>query len=114
MLFYGINRIESILTSCFSGDNIEVAFYYDDPENETNLYLTEFTTDVLPHPEYELTDDGFFDGNEIRNEIIEEEFSPGVAVAITLRGVSAQFYNYRKQRLKSFLQHLLQTYTVIL
>jgi len=89
-----INRVEQQVIQDIEGDNIEVAFYYDDPVNQANLYLTEFDTDVLPYPEYELTDDEFFNGNEIRNEISEEDLLPGVAVEITLRGVSRQFYNY--------------------
>ena len=89
-----INSVEQGVVEDFSGDNIELAFYYDDPPGESNFYLTEFNTEVLPYPEYELTDDEFFDGNEIRNEMIEEKLSAGVPVTITLRGVSEQFYNY--------------------
>ncbi len=89
-----INSVEQGLVEDFSGDSIELVFYYDDPAGESNFYLTEFATGVLPYPEYELTDDEFFDGNEIRNEMIEEKLRTGIPVTITLRGVSQQFYNY--------------------
>lgn len=79
----------------FSGDDeIEVEFTYQDPENETNFYLSDFATNILFYPEYVLTDDDLFNGNIIKNEFSDEDLKTGDTVKITHRGISEQFYNY--------------------
>jgi len=97
----GINRVEQKLIDDFSGKNIEVSFFYDDPEDEMNYYLINFTTDILPYPDYELTDDEFYNGNEIKNDFSDEDLKPGTIIDINLRGVSKQFYNYMNLILES-------------
>lgn len=89
-----IERVEQNLVDDFGTEEIEVVFYFNDPANETNFYLGEFTTDILNYPEYELEDDKFSNGNEIRNDFSHEDLKAGATVEVTLRGVSERFYNY--------------------
>ncbi|WP_274185131.1 DUF4249 domain-containing protein [Flavivirga sp. 57AJ16] len=90
-----INRVEQDYVNGFSGDkNFEVSIFYNDPENQTNFYLTHFKAQVLQYPEYILADDDFFNGNEIENNFSDEDLEVGDTVEIIHRGVSEQFYNY--------------------
>ena len=89
-----INRIEQTLSTAFGDDEYEVAVYYTDPANETNYYLTRFDTPVLPYPEYDLSNDDLTNGNETKSDFSHEDLKPGDTVAITLSGLSRQFYNY--------------------
>ncbi|MHA3789998.1 DUF4249 domain-containing protein [Flavobacterium hauense] len=89
-----IERVEQRLTDDFGTEEVEVRFYFNDPENETNFYLGEFVTDVIQYPDYELQDDEFYNGNEMMNDFSHEDLKPGGVLDITLRGVSKQFYNY--------------------
>lgn len=86
----------------FSGeDEIEVQFTFQDPGDESNFYLSDFATNILFYPEYELTDDDFFNGNIIKNEFSDEDLKVGDTVKITNRGISEQFYNYMNLILES-------------
>ena len=90
-----INRVEQDYVKGFSGDeNFEVSIFYDDSENQANFYLTDFKANVLQYPEYILTDDDFYNGNEIENNFSNEDLVVGDTIEIMHRGVSEQFYNY--------------------
>ena len=89
-----INRIEQDDEGGFLGDEIEVSFFYNDPVDETNFYLTDIRTTFLPLPEYNLTDDDFYNGNEIEDSFSDEDLEVGDDIRITFRGISASFYNY--------------------
>ncbi|UOB17951.1 DUF4249 domain-containing protein [Abyssalbus ytuae] len=89
-----INRVEQDIVNNFSEENIEVSFYFDDPDDEINFYLSDFNTGILQYPDYELTDDEFFNGNEIKNDFSDEDLKPGDIIEIYHRGISEQFYNY--------------------
>lgn len=86
----------------FSGeDEIEVQFTFQDPEDESNFYLSDFETNILFYPEYVLTDDDFYNGNIIKNDFSDEDLKVGDTVKITHRGISEQFYNYMNLILES-------------
>lgn len=91
-----IDKIEQAIVPDFDGkDVIELTFYYKDPANETNYYLTDYQSEFLLFPEYELTDDELFDGNEISTRYSDsDKMKAGNTVNITHRGVSKNFYNY--------------------
>ncbi|KOS05699.1 hypothetical protein AM493_06355 [Flavobacterium akiainvivens] len=78
----------------FTGDEMEVAIYFNDPANQPNYYLISFITPTLAYPDYELTDDGLTDGNELKADYSHEDLVAGDSVQITLRGISHPFYNY--------------------
>ncbi|WP_072973267.1 DUF4249 domain-containing protein [Flavobacterium saccharophilum] len=91
-----IDKIEQAIVPDFDGkDVIELTFYYKDPANETNYYLTDYQSEFLLFPEYELTDDELFNGNEISTRYSDsDKMKAGNTVNITHRGVSKNFYNY--------------------
>ena len=96
-----ITRIEQDDEGGFLGDEIEVSFYFDDPADETNFYLTDFETSFLIYPEYDLSDDDFFNGNEMDADFSDEDLAVGDAIQINFRGISEQFYNYMSLILES-------------
>ena len=82
-------------------DEIQVQFTFQDPVDETNFYLSDFETNILFYPEYELIDDDFYNGNVVKSEFSDEDLKVGDTVKITHRGISEQFYNYMNLILES-------------
>jgi hypothetical protein len=91
-----IDRVEQKIVPDFGGEDvIELTFYYKDPADQVNYYLTDFRSEFLLYPQYELTDDELFNGNEINTRFSDEDkMKPGNTVQITHRGISKNFYNY--------------------
>ncbi|MBP1221796.1 DUF4249 domain-containing protein [Flavobacterium sp. 1355] len=92
-----IDKVEQALVPDFGGEDvIELTFYYKDPADQANFYLTDYQSEFLLFPEYELTDDELFNGNDISTRFSDEDMKPGNTVEITHRGISKSFYNYMK------------------
>ncbi|WP_281232044.1 DUF4249 domain-containing protein [Flavobacterium gelatinilyticum] len=93
-----ITKIEQALVPDFGGgeDVIEVTFYYNDPADQQNFYLTDYRSEFLIFPEYENTDDELYNGNEIKARYSHEDMMPGNTLDITHRGISKNFFNYMK------------------
>ncbi|RZJ51556.1 MAG: DUF4249 domain-containing protein [Chryseobacterium sp.] len=91
-----IDKVEQKMVPDFGGEDvIELTFYYKDPADQVNFYLTDYQSEFLLFPEYELTDDELFNGNEIPTRFSDEDkMKPGNTVKITHRGISKNFYNY--------------------
>ncbi|WP_417369768.1 DUF4249 domain-containing protein [Flavobacterium beibuense] len=96
-----INRVEQRLVNNFFEDEYEISVFFDDPLEELNFYLTDFVTDVLIYPDFELSDDEYKEGQEIKNDFSDEKLEQGTVVEITVRGISEQFYNYMNLILES-------------
>lgn len=92
-----INKVEQKIVPDFGGEDvIELTFYYTDPADQVNFYLTDYQSEFLIFPEYEITNDEFYNGNEISTRFSDEDMKPGNTVKITHRGVSKNFFNYMK------------------
>ena len=91
-----IDKVEQEIVPDFGGEDvIEVTYYFKDPADEVNFYLTDYQSDFLIFPDYELTDDDFLNGNEINIRFSDEDkIKPGTILNITHRGISKNFYNY--------------------
>lgn len=90
-----IDRVEQAVVPDFGGEDvIELTFYYKDPADQVNYYLSDYKSEFLIYPEYELTDDDFFNGNEVSTRFNHEDMKAGNTVDITHRGISKNFYNY--------------------
>ena len=96
-----VTRIEQYEDGGFLGEDKEVRFYYNDPEEETNFYLADFQSDVLNFPEYDLSSDDFFNGNEMYQNFSHEDLEPGSEIDITFRAISEQFHDYMELILES-------------
>ncbi|MBB4803448.1 hypothetical protein HNP37_003523 [Flavobacterium nitrogenifigens] len=92
-----INKIEQKIVPDFGGEDvIELTFYYNDPADQVNFYVTDYQSEFLIYPEYEITNDDFYNGNEISTRFSHEDMKAGNTVKITHRGVSKNFFNYWK------------------
>jgi hypothetical protein len=92
-----INKIEQNIVPDFGGkDVIELTFYYNDPADQVNFYVTDYQSDFLIYPQYEITNDEFYNGNEISTRFSDQDMKAGNTVKITHRGVSKNFFNYWK------------------
>ena len=78
----------------FSGEDIELKAYYNDPANMPNFYLYQFDTDIAVIPAYEVYDDECTDGNQIFAFFTEEDLESGDEVIIKNYGISEQYYNF--------------------
>lgn len=92
-----INKIEQKIVPDFGGEDIiELTFYYNDPADQTNFYVTDYQSSFLIYPQYEITDDEFYNGNEISTRFSNEDMKAGDVLNITHRGVSKNYFNYMK------------------
>ena len=96
-----VTRIEQYEDGGFLGEDKELRFYFEDPEDETNFYLADFQSDVLNFPEYDLSSDDFFNGNEMYQNFSNEDLEPGSEIDITFRAISEQFHDYMELILES-------------
>ncbi len=78
----------------FSGDEIEIKAFYNDPPNELNFYFFEFNNDIPTLPTLEVYDDEFTDGNQIFAFYTEEDLESGNTITIRNYGISENFYNF--------------------
>ena len=89
-----IEFIEQENEGGFSGDEIEIKAFYNDPPNIENFYFFEFTNDIPTIPTLEVYDDEFTDGNEIFAFYSDEDLESGNISTIRNFGVSERFHNF--------------------
>ncbi|KQB42676.1 DUF4249 family protein [Flavobacterium aquidurense] len=90
-----IEKIDQEFMADITGpDLLVVTFYYKDPADQANYYLTDYKADFMPYPEYTVTSDEFVNGNEINEKFTDTDLKPGKILDITHRGISKNFYNY--------------------
>ena len=89
-----INRIEQNNGGGFSGEDIEIKAYFEDPITEENFYLLEFINDITNIPSLDFFNDEFINGNEIFAYYSDEDLSEGNEVNIKIHEVSERFYDF--------------------
>ena len=88
------NLIEQNNEGGFTGDEIEIKFFYQDNPAEDNFYMIGFKPNDKPFPNYEVLEDRFFQGNQMFGLYSDEDLKPGDLINIKLYGISQQYYNY--------------------
>jgi hypothetical protein len=78
----------------FTGTNIEIKAFYNDPENETNYYLYKYYYANDNKIEFYADTDTFFDGNSFFSISQNSEIEAGDELTITHYGISKTYYNY--------------------
>jgi hypothetical protein len=90
-----IDRVEQEFMPDITGpDFIVVSFYYRDPVDQVNYYLTDYKSDLFLSPEYASSSDEFVNGNEINEKFGDPDLKSGKIMEVTHRGISKNFYNY--------------------
>jgi len=78
----------------FTGEDIEVKFFFQDNGLIDNFYLVQFNTSFLSLPEYDVVDDEFFQGNQMFGLYSNEDLKEADELTFTLHGISERYYNY--------------------
>ncbi|MCI9845829.1 DUF4249 domain-containing protein [Flavobacterium pectinovorum] len=89
-----ITRIEQNNEGGFTGKDIEIRAYYDDPEGIDNFYLYRYLYSNKVTSNYYVDEDKFFQGNEFFSVSDDDELKAGDEIELTHYGISKQYYNY--------------------
>lgn len=98
------NRIEQSFDGGFNDEALEVTYYFNDPPNIENFYLSSFQEVGTLFQDLEDMSDEFTDGNEMFNFFEKDDdngdendnFKPGDVVDISLYGISKPYYNFMR------------------
>ncbi len=89
-----ITRIEQNNEGGFTGKDIEIKAFYNDPGDADNYYLYRYVYSNKIRSNYYVDEDKFFQGNEFFSLSDDDELESGNAIEITHYGISKQYYNY--------------------
>lgn len=78
----------------FAGENIEIKAYFNDPANEKNYYLFQYSYDTQVRADFYADQDQYYNGNEFFSISQNEDLVPGEKIKITHYGISKSYYNY--------------------
>lgn len=78
----------------FTGDNIEIEYFFQDSPNEKNFYMARIDTNIYPFPHYGALKDEFEQGNQMSLIVSDEDLKAGDFVGIKFYGISERYYNY--------------------
>ncbi len=81
----------------FTGKEIEIKSFFNDPENADNYYMFKFKSSILAIPSYDIFDDSFTQGNENFGLYINEDLKSGDNLDITLFGISKRYFEYMRK-----------------
>jgi hypothetical protein len=89
-----ITRLEQNDEGGFTGKDIEVRAFYNDPADVNNYYLYKYEYSNKVTSNYYVDEDKFFQGNEFFSLSDDDELKIGDKISITHYGISKQYYNY--------------------
>lgn len=89
-----ITRIDQNNEGGFTGEDIEIRAYYNDPPDINNFYLYKYVYSNKVTSKFYVDEDKFFQGNEFFSVSDDDELKPGDVIEITHFGISKQYYNY--------------------
>uniref|UniRef100_UPI00404A0801 DUF4249 domain-containing protein n=1 Tax=Flavobacterium sp. TaxID=239 RepID=UPI00404A0801 len=78
----------------FTGEEIEVKFFFQDNGLVDNFYLIQFNTSFSLLPDYDVVNDEFFQGNQMFGLYFDEDLEPNNQLNFTLHGISQGYYNF--------------------
>jgi len=88
-----IDSVEQTENGGFTGDEVEVKFYFQDFPNEANFYLINFNASNALLPIIDVIDDDFFQGNQMF-AYLANDLKTGDSIQLQLNGISQRYYNY--------------------
>lgn len=78
----------------FSGNEIEIKTYFNDPATVDNYYLFKYKASGNAIPSYDVSEDEFYQGNEFFGYYSDENIKTGDNLDITIYGVSKRYFDY--------------------
>ena len=89
-----IDFIEQKNDGGFTGEDIEIRTFFTDDGTTNDFYLIRYDASFAAIPDFEATDDEFYQGNQFSDFYFNEEMESGATLDITLHGISQQYFNY--------------------
>ncbi len=89
-----ITRIEQNNNAGFTGDQIQLKSYFEDPDGETNYYLYQYSYSDELKQNYYADEDTFFQGNSFFSISQSDNIEKGDEVIVSHYGISKTYYNY--------------------
>lgn len=89
-----ITRVEQNNEGGITGKDIEVKAFYTDPADDENYYLFKYTYSNKVTANFYVSEDKFYQGNEIFSQSDDDELEVGDNIEIAHIGISKQYYNY--------------------
>ncbi len=86
-----LENVEQTLNGGFSGNDIELKAYFNDPAEISNYYLFKFIFDDLS---VQIYDDEFTNGNRTFAYFSNKDLTIGDEVRFEIQGISESFYEY--------------------
>lgn len=78
----------------FTGNNIEIKTYFNDPANESNYYLYNYSYSNQVLQSYYVDEDTFYQGNKFFSISQSDKINKGDKITVTHFGISKSYYNY--------------------
>ncbi len=78
----------------FVGEDIEIKTFFTDDATTHDYYLIKYQPSYSVIPEFDISSDEFFQGNQYSDFFSSEDLTSGDTLGISLRGISEQYYNY--------------------
>lgn len=78
----------------FGDDSVEINVFFTDNGATDDFYMFRYITSFGAVPNYGVSDDEFYQGNQFNDVYFNEELKSGVSFDVTIFGVSEQFHNY--------------------
>ena len=94
-----IDNVQQNTVQGFSGDVIQVKFFYQDNGLEDNNYLIGVQNSTKAIPEYGVLKDRFFQGNQMFGFYSDDKLKAGDQLFFSLQGISTRYYNYMEKLL---------------
>ena len=89
-----IDKIEQKNNTGFSGNDIQVKAFYTDNAATSDFYLFKFQASDKIVPNYEVSKDEFYQGNQIFGIYEDKNLKTGQVLNIAFLGISERYYNY--------------------
>ena len=94
-----IDSVQQNSVQGFSGNQIQVKFFYQDNGAENNNYLIGVKNSTKAVVEYDALQDEFFQGNQMFGFYTDNKLKTGDQLFFSLEGISLRYYNYMKELL---------------
>jgi hypothetical protein len=78
----------------FTGDNIEIKTYFNDPPNENNYYLYNYNYSSQVLQNFYVDEDVFYQGNRFFSVSLSDKVKKDDKIIVTHSGISKAYYNY--------------------
>lgn len=89
-----IDKVEQRNDGGILGENIEVKYFFTDDGQTDNFYLFREKLSSYQIPQYGVSRDEFYQGNQIFGIYSNEDLKSGDELDITISGISQGYYNY--------------------